>query len=134
MTGCRGGPGAEGVHDRVEALEVVGGQVEQILDDGVLGGGLVLAAHDGGDVEAAIDGFLDDELAGLAVCCNNCGGGHWCSLLFVGSSPIRGALPVGRPRCEACQYLFEPLFLFDTIDYSAYSYKKKPSKGKCLGY
>ena len=75
-------PGAECVHDRVKALEVVGGQVEQVLGDDVLGDGMVFAAHYRGDVEAAIDGFLDDELAGLAVCCDYCDGCHGCSSFF----------------------------------------------------
>lgn len=76
-------PGAERVHDHIEAGEVGRGEVEQVLDDGVLGIGLVLAAHDGGDVMAAAHGRLDDKAAFLAV------GGDDCDLELLHDGSFR---------------------------------------------
>ena len=67
-----GRPGAEGVDHGVEARQVLGGEVHDVLLDGLLGRGLVLAAHESGHVVSALHGLLHDELAGLAVCCDDC--------------------------------------------------------------
>ena len=65
-------PCAERVDDHIESGEICCGQVEQILDDGVLGDGFVLPAHNSSHVKSAINGLPDNELAGLAVGCDNC--------------------------------------------------------------
>ena len=67
-----GRPGAEGVDDGIEAGEVGGLDVHDVLHDGLLGRGPVLAAHERGDVHAAPGGFLHDELACLAVRRDDC--------------------------------------------------------------
>lgn len=51
-------PCAECVDDHIESGEICCGQVEQILDDGVLGDGFVLPAHNSGHVKSAINGLL----------------------------------------------------------------------------
>lgn len=77
-----GRPGAEGVNHDIEAGQVLGGEVHDVLLDGLLGRGLVLAAHESGHVVSALHGLLHDELAGLAVCRHHCDL-HVCYVLSV---------------------------------------------------
>ena len=67
-----GRPGAERINDGVKARKVRGRDVHDVLDDGLLGACPVPATHEGGDIHTARSGLLHDELAGLAVGCDDC--------------------------------------------------------------
>ena len=66
------GPGAESVNNRVKALQVLSGELHNVLDDGLLGGSPVLRADKNGHVVSAFQCFLNDELSGFSVCCDDC--------------------------------------------------------------
>ena len=79
-----GRPGPKGVDNDVEARKVGLHEREDVLAlDGFARRGLILPTHDGGNVVTAIHGLLGDELAGLAVGCDDCDL-HDCA-------PIRGS-------------------------------------------
>ena len=67
--GC---PCACRVYDRVKTAQILGGDIKNILGDGVLRCAFVFFSDKGGHVHAAVDGFLDDELACFSVCCYYC--------------------------------------------------------------
>ena len=66
------GPGAESVNNRVKALKVLSGELHDVLDDGILGGSPVFRADKNGHIVSAFQCFLNDELTGFAVCCDDC--------------------------------------------------------------
>ena len=76
------GPGAEGVDDHIETLQVGGGQVIQILLNDLRGLCPVPAPDHRGHIQAPAQGLLDDQLTGLAIGAYHCDF-HFRYLLFL---------------------------------------------------